>query len=142
MDSKCKNFALKSPCTLLDSIQNLIKFPKNITLSSILLSLSIITYSLLQKSRVTLLYEWYARLKRHLPIDSKCKNFTWNRGTHCSVRMVWFQSKQEADRTRISFFKNGIGSDSKKRLSGRLSDILLFFLIFVDFSLLWCMFKV
>ena len=30
------------------------------------------------------------------------------------IQIVWFQQKRDADRIRISFFKNRIGSDSKK----------------------------
>jgi len=30
------------------------------------------------------------------------------------IRIAWFQPNQDSDRIRISFFKNGIGSDSKK----------------------------
>jgi len=36
------------------------------------------------------------------------------------IRIVWFQPKQDADRIRISFFKNRIGSDSKKALSDHI----------------------
>jgi len=36
------------------------------------------------------------------------------------IRIVWFQPKQDSDRKRISFFKNRIGSDSKKTLSDNL----------------------
>jgi len=42
------------------------------------------------------------------------------------IRIAWFQPNQDSDRIRISFFKNGIGSDSKKTLSDHLccSNIL------------------
>ena len=41
------------------------------------------------------------------------------------MRIVWFQPKQDSDRIRISFFKNRIGSDSKKTLSDHLWQVHL-----------------
>jgi len=46
------------------------------------------------------------------------------------IQIVWFQTKQESDRIRISFFKNKVGSDSKNTLSDHLWSGASFFTLY------------
>jgi len=76
IDSKCKNFALKSCCTLLDSIENLITFRE--TCSNEFYIIFFVCYSRFAccKNRGLHFYMKDIRDRTvNLPIDSKCKNF-------------------------------------------------------------------
>jgi len=76
IDSKCKNFALESRCTLLDSIQNLTTFRE--TYSDEFHIIFFVYCNRLDTCKDRGLHFYMNDIRDrnvNLPIDSKCKNF-------------------------------------------------------------------
>jgi len=76
IDSKCKNFALESRCTLLDSIQNLTTFRETYSDAFHIIFFVYCNRFDTCKDRGLHFYMNDIRDRNvNLPIDSKCKNF-------------------------------------------------------------------
>jgi len=76
IDSKCKKFAVKSPCTLLDSIKNLITFRETHSNQFHIIFFAYCSRFASSKDRGLHCYMNDIRGRNvNLPIDSKCKNF-------------------------------------------------------------------
>jgi len=87
IDSTCKNFALKSRCTLLDSIDYLITFRETYINEFYTILFAYYSRFLFWKDRGLHFYMKDIRDRNvNIPIDSKCKNLVWNRPAHCAIQ--------------------------------------------------------
>jgi len=107
IESKCKDFALKSRCTLLDSIENLITFRETCSNEFSIIFFVCCSRFVCCKNRRLHFYMKDIRDRNvNLPIDSTCKNFALK--SRCTLldsieNLIYFRETR-SDEVYIIFF--------------------------------------